>query len=809
MTPKHPPRRPKHPAALRLAGLALLAALVALLACPAPPARAEGDILADHLEAKGQENTPWQIKADNLAAQHDTEVLQADGNVVLTQGENTLKADHATYYRATGWVRLVGNVDIDWSTDRLRAEEAEFDLKNKVGWLKNGEIFVSEPHLYFRGERIEKHAGDRYTFRNARVTACDEPGEAWSIAMEEGEITLEGYAWMWHPRLLVRDQPAFYAPVGILPVKSKRQSGLLMPEWGTSSRNGFMYNQPIYWAISDEADATFYENWMSERGLMQGLEFRHTPNTGTKGLWRIDYLHDAIRESTQAQEDSQFHNDGLTRPNADRYWIRSKLDTHLLDPHWKAKLDIDWVSDQNFLREFKAGKTGFTQNRLEFLEEFSRDIANADALERESALLVSRSWDAGGVAVKTAWTQNLAYQNGNRSKDRNPTAQTLPELHAYLWKDRLFSGPLEFEAEAGGTHFWRRYGTQGTRLDLLPKASLPVQAGPLSVIPTLGLRTTAYFVSRYEDHPAPSHDDSATTRSLPTMNVSAFTEYYKVFDLAPSSGAPALNTGQPLLDDKGRPVEDPGRWTKIRHAVQPRVDYDWTPHVSQSNKPFFDELDRLAAQNEITYSLTNLFDRKRERQVLRVDPDAPLGEDGKPLGVPVLKADYREFLRLRLEQSFDLREATRTEQRDQYPRRPFSDLMGELIVSPEEWLSLVNRSYWSPYSADITRHEHFLRGLWKNVARAEFGLDFQDAADTYKDRNRARIRQIRFGVDLIASRRWSTGFTYRADLTTNSDLEQTYYVTYTHQCWDVTVYYTHTPFEDRFEARVQLMGLSF
>jgi len=809
MTVQHPPSRQKCPAAFRFAGLALVAAILALLACPPLPARAEGDVLAEHLEAEATQDTPWQIKADTLAAQHDTEVLQADGNVLLTQGDNTLKADHATYYRATGWVHLVGNVEIDWSMDRLRAEEAEFDLKNKVGWLKNGEIFVAEPHLYFQGERIEKHEGDRYTFENARVSACDEPGEAWSIAMEEGEITLEGYAWLWHPKFLIRDQATFYSPVAILPVKSKRQSGLLMPEWGTSSRHGVMYNQPIYWAISDEADATFYENWMSERGLMQGLEFRHTPNTGTKGLWRIDYLHDAIREPSEAQEDSQFNNDGLVRPNADRYWIRSKLDTHLLDPRWKAKLDIDWVSDQNFLREFKIGRTGFTQSRADFLKEFSRDVANADALERESALMLSRSWDAGGVVAKTAWTQNLEYQGGNRDRDKNPTAQTLPELHAYLWKDRVFSGPLEFEAEAGSTYFWRQYGTQGTRMELHPKVSLPVQAGGVSVIPTLGLRETAYIVNRYESHPAPSHDDSFTTRNMPTMNVTAFTEYYKVFNLASSPEVPALNTDAPLVDAKGEPAQDNSRWTKVRHAVQPRVDYDWAPYVSQANKPFFDELDRLGPQNEITYSLTNILDRKRERIALRQLPDAPLGADGKPQNEPFLSVDYREFLRLRLEQSFDLREASRTENREEYSRRPFSDALGELILSPDSWISLVNRSYWSPYSSSITRHEHFVRGTWEDMAIAEFGLDFQDAVDTYKDRNRARIRQIRFGLDIIASRRWSTGFTYRADMTTNTDLEQTYYVTYAHQCWDVTVYYTHTPFEDRFEARVQLMGLTF
>ncbi len=127
-------------------------------------------------------------------------------------------------------------------------------------------------------------------------------------------------------------------------------------------------------------------------------------------------------------------------------------------------------------------------------------------------------------------------------------------------------------------------------------------------------------------------------------------------------------------------------------------------------------------------------------------------------------------------------------------------MKAELLVSPGQWVSLVNSSYWSPYTSDITRHEHLLRGYWEDVGRAEFGLDFLNTPETYQSRTRRKIRQLRFGLDIIASRRWSAGFVYRADLDDNTDLEQTYYATYTHQCWDVTVYYTHTPFEDRFEA---------
>lgn len=796
MTASPPSRRPGARATALPAALCLASLVLALLAAVAAPGFAAGDKISEAIESKVEPQQQWQIKADSLLAEHDQEVLEAHGNVVLSRGDNYLKADDATYYRTTGWVHLSGNVEVRWSLDRLRADEAEFDLKNKVGWLRNGEVFVSDPHLYFQGERIEKHEGDRYSFQKARVTACDDASGAWSIDMEEGEITLEGYAWLWHPKFNVGDQPIFYSPVAILPVKEKRQSGLLLPDVGHSSRLGMNVNQPIYWAISDEADLTLYENWMSERGLMQGVEFRHTPDSGTKGLWRIDAMDDQVTEPSEADEDSQFQGDALVRSNAARYWWRSKLDTHLVDPRWKAKLDIDWVSDQNYLREFKAGKSGFTKSREEFLREFSRDIADADALERESALLLSRSWDKGGVAGKAAWTQNLEHQAGNREKDRNPTAQRLPELHAYLWKDHVFSGPLEFEADMGATNFWRRFGTRGTRVDAHPKVSLPMQAGSVSVVPTLGLMETAYLVDEYENRTEAQHDDNVTARHLPTLNIAAFTERYKVFDLA--EGKEELNVDAAHEGDS--------RWAALKHAVQPRVEYDWVPYLSQKNKPFFDELDRMAARNEITYSLTNILDRKRETVTVARTLDEGGRETGQETGLSV---DYLEFLRLRLEQSWSAREASRQDERRDYPRRPFSDVMAEVTVAPEDWVRLTSRSYWSPDDAEITAHEHVIQGIWKDVARAEFGVDYQRPTDDYRRAARERIRQLRYGLDIFVSRRWSLGFTYRTDLVTDTDLEKTISATYQHQCWGLTLAITQTPFEDRVEARVELLGLSF
>lgn len=770
--------------ALAIAGLALFLGLALSLA---DPARAAEDPLARRLG----DFPRWSIAADSLSAQHDAEITEATGNVTLTQGDNFLKADFARYYQSTGWVFLKGNVEALWQGDRLSARQAEFDLRNMVGWLKDGTVFVAGPHLYFRGEHIEKLAGDSYAFENAEVTACDESPPAWSIRMDQGEITLDGYAVLHGSSLTVLDQAVAYTPLLALPAKVTRQSGLLPPEYGFSSRLGAYYNQPYYQVLDERSDFTFFETAMSKRGLLHGAEYRQVPDLGSRGLWRFDWMNDSTVAESEADEDRSFRGDGLSRGNRVRWWWRSKYDGRLADPRWKLKLDLDWVSDQNYLREFKSGRQGFDKSREEFLDRFKRDLDERDALLRTSTALLHRDFESFTLAGRSDWTENLAHRGGNRRVGDDPAMQRLPGLNAYVFKDRLLSGPLEWSLDSGLANFWSMAGDKGGRFDLRPRVSLPLAGELGGLVATVGVRESLYAVETWGASNATrvDHDGDGASRTLPEFHAAAFSGSSRVFDLgAELPEATAENAGQ-------------SRWTRLKHAVQPRLDYGWIPYVRQSDKPQFDEIDRILPRNELTYSLTNLLDRRKET--------VTLVPDGENSTLPRLTGDYLEFFRLRLEQGYDIREATRNTGREAYPRRPFSDVLAETIVSPAKYLSLIQRTHYSPYLNTITEHEHLLRSELPDWGAGLFGLDFLDSVDEYKRQARARMRILRLGMDLYVSRRWSGGFEYRSDMVTDTDLEKTLKLIYHHQCFTLSLHYTQTPFEDRIEARVDLLGLSF
>ena len=69
--------------------------------------------------------------------------------------------------------------------------------------------------------------------------------------------------------------PILWLPYIKFPITDDRRSGLLVPNLRYDSEDGFEYEQPIYWNIAPNMDATFKPRIITERGFMLGGEYRY------------------------------------------------------------------------------------------------------------------------------------------------------------------------------------------------------------------------------------------------------------------------------------------------------------------------------------------------------------------------------------------------------------------------------------------------------------------------------------------------------------------------------------------------------
>ena len=126
---------------------------------------------------------------------------------------------------------------------------------------------------------VEKHGPDHYLVRQGTVTTCELPRPKWRVRGEPNSVDVDSTAKIYNSVFRFGDVPVFYFPFVTHPVqKQQRQSGLLIPSFGNSSRKGKILGESVYWAINRSMDATLGAEYYSKRGWSQRGEFRARPS---------------------------------------------------------------------------------------------------------------------------------------------------------------------------------------------------------------------------------------------------------------------------------------------------------------------------------------------------------------------------------------------------------------------------------------------------------------------------------------------------------------------------------------------------
>ena len=336
---------------------------------------------------------PWQIEADRISYDQLRDEYIAEGNVLIWKQDRSITADTVRYNLQTKMAYAEGHVVLTAGSDILTGDYLENDMESEQGYITNGTIFIAKSNYHIQGDRIEKTGPESYTIGQGVVTTCDGRLPDWKIAGRDVTIKDDGSGTAWHAVVYARDMPFGYYPYIDFPAPGKPTTGLLMPQGGYSTRKGAFATQPFYWAIDERSDATFYLEYMSERGWKPGVEYRYFLTREAKGAVMFDYFHDdKVDDGTNKQnQDYGFKDAGgdILRPNRDRYWFRMSHENPLPEG-FLGRLELDIPSDQDYLREFKTGYMGFEDSRAYFNRFFGRTLDDYNAPVRTNRLLVSK-----------------------------------------------------------------------------------------------------------------------------------------------------------------------------------------------------------------------------------------------------------------------------------------------------------------------------------------------------------------------------------------------------------------------------------
>ncbi len=587
----------------------------------------------------------------------------------------TIKADWISYNVELQSILARGNVSIESGKDRLLAETAQIDLSNETGALDNAVITIEDIELYLEGKRIEKTGLNTYRIEDGWVITCKlDPGETppWSFSSAETSVELGGYATLKHARFNIREVPVFYFPYLIVPVKNTRQTGFLIPEISNSSRDGFGLNLPFFINVSDSTDITLFPEYYARRGFKGGAEFRYVIDEDSKGRFMGSYLNDQL---TDPSETAYYTDTGFTHTNSDRYWVHGKIDQDLGETLF-ARLDVDTVSDRDYLEEFNSGVTSFNESQKSYLRTFGRGFEYRSDDQRSNNMQVLKTWKGSSLNIDF-----LAVNDVREDKTGPSPLWKLPSME-YSGALPILDSRLAFEWDTEYVNFWREEGVGGHRVDLFPRFSSPIPLGPyLETRAEIGGRGTFYAVETYGE--TEWNKDKTPNRFLPVLETEVASTFQRDYSLT-SSG-----------------------YTRLSHSIRPFIGYSYIPEEDQEDLPDFDAVDRIEETNAFTYGVDSFFN--------------------------IYDADERydrQYGYIRLEQSYNLR----SEASD----RPLSPVTLKLGWKPLKAMSLAYSADIPIESDDNTTHG--FEGSYFNSRGDTFGLDYRYNEDEDIEQINGRVK---------------------------------------------------------------------
>lgn len=598
------------------------------------------------LSIGGRDDETVTVDADSLTYDRDADTLRAAGDVIITVGGSVIAADQIDIDRKSSRADASGSVVVEDPQGRIRADNATFLLEDETGFLDEGEIYLPQTRFQITGAKLEKGLGQTYRIWDGTLTTCqcDEGAPDWSIEGEEIDVELGGWGELRRGVFKIKDQPILYLPYGLFPILRDRQSGFLFPNFGYESNRGFQYVQPFFWAIDKSSDATISLDVETDARIGLLTEYRYLLAANAGGNIGVTYFNEQIRGT-----DADQVIDAENLANPDVPLNRGSIIGYHQQPGpggSRIYLQPFLVSDNLFLREM---------NVLTDLPYENLNLSTQRYTTSRGG--IAKVWDWGFAKAEATWKQDLV-----QKQSRVP--QALPRITAQA-RQSLLDSHLLLELNTEAVEYYRAPLASGPRFDFAPQARVPFRIGPYAYGDArLILRETLYYLFDNDQPVYPpvitpaNVNDPLPTRIVPhfqhremlQLNSIVQTELSRIFE-----------------------VENLGSIRKLKHTIEPFLQYNYAPVVGQDDLPLYDSIDRIRARNTITYGVaTRLLAKVGKGLSLvteGVPPDETVGNalvGDQPYGPPVAPtisgtslqalADERiqELARASIKQSYEI-----------------------------------------------------------------------------------------------------------------------------------------------------------
>jgi len=508
------------------------------------------------------------------------------GNAEIHYGTYILYGDEITYNSDTGDSTAEGHVVLDGGPhdEHIKASRGAYNIRSESGRFENVAgtigmrprgtrlILTTSNPFAFTGKVVVKAGPGHFLVYDGTITTCQLQNPKWEFKAQKVNVEVGGNAKIYRSRFDVEGVPFFYFPFATLPAERlPRQSGFLLPDFGTSSIKGTILGESFFWAINRSMDVHLGAEYYSRRGWAPQGEFRARPSDSSF----IDLTYFGVFDR------------GIGNPPVDQGGADVRLDAESMFAHnFRGVANIDYLSSFVF--------------RLAFNEIFTQAVNS----EVKSEAFLSNA--TNGFFYNASMQRYQNFESTTVGDDI--TILHAPSFEVASVDHKIANSPLYWSYDAAAEGVSRSEPSFSTaallgRLDLIPTVSLPFQLKGWSFRPELSLRDTFY-----------------TQQLLPSVTGTGVAAYDPINRKALEG---SVELDPPPLSHV---FEHEFLGRKWKHVVEPRVVYTYVTGVNNfANILRFDDRDVLSDTNEVEYSLVNRLYAKR-----RAENPEKCGEPGMP-----------------------------------------------------------------------------------------------------------------------------------------------------------------------------------
>ncbi len=248
-------------------------------------------LMAIHLQAKiekGNEKGKIEVTAKTLHSTKDT--VRATEDAVVYYDDSAIKASNATYGKETKLLVLDGDIEmIGYQGTKEHSSHMEIHAGAKE--IRFEELFFTSGNdIWLFSEHAHKLDAN-YTFGSSVFSSCEVDNPLWTMKFDRAVYdSKERYMKVYDAKLSFLDVPFLYTPYLAFSTNNTRSSGALMPDFSYNSLEGFLYEQPIFWAISDSMDMEFNPQLRTKRSVGLYTTFRFADSAYSSGEIRAGYF---------------------------------------------------------------------------------------------------------------------------------------------------------------------------------------------------------------------------------------------------------------------------------------------------------------------------------------------------------------------------------------------------------------------------------------------------------------------------------------------------------------------------------------